>query len=71
MLDATLSRLVNQRYNSFASHEGVASQGPDGSTVEMLAWDLWTRPSCFKYIALYERLLTTTGGYRRLEPNLS
>ena len=76
LLDATVRRLVHSQYPSFVSHFNTvnASAFVDGSTVEMLAWELIdTSDELFIGTLNYfeERLLTEFGGYKRLEQQLS
>jgi len=75
MLQASLTFLVNNRTRSFASHQDAAPTDVfvDGSTVEMLHWDL-VKPGDPVFegtLQNYERLRTSSGGYRRLEPRRS
>ncbi|MEE2758274.1 MAG: glycoside hydrolase family 15 protein [Myxococcota bacterium] len=75
ILEATRSFLVNTRTQSLASYQGAASSDifVDGSTVEMLHWGLIPEddPIYRATLQYYERLRTRTGGYRRLEEQLS
>jgi len=75
MLESTRTALVYQPQNSFASHLGVSGQSVhvDGSTVELLNWDLVgpEDPIYTGTMTQYSKLLTAFGGYRRLEPQLS
>ena len=76
LLDATVRRLVHSQHPSFVSHFNTvnAQAFVDGSTVEMLAWELIdTSDELFGGTLNYfeERLLTEFGGYKRLEQQLS
>ncbi len=75
LLEASKVFLVNNRTKSFASFRDAASTDVfvDGSTVEMLHWDL-VSPGDEVFegtLQYYERLRTRSGGYRRLEERLS
>jgi hypothetical protein len=75
MLAAIQAKLVYADTNSLVSHKGVVGDEAhvDGSTVEAFSWDLIPPGSAiFKgTVQEYSRLLTTFGGYRRLEEELS
>ena len=75
ILARALDVLVNQPTQSLASSREVAETDVfvDGSTIEMLHWGLIepNSPIFNGTLAAFERLLTQSGGYRRLEPNLS
>ena len=75
ILEASKRFLVNARTQSLVSYKGAAASDVfvDGSTVEMLHWGLIEEddPVYRATLQYYERLRTTTGGYRRLEERLS
>ena len=75
MLQRTKERLAHPEDQSFVSHLGVADAAvyADGSTIELLSWNL-VAPEDPLYLGTmreYTRLETPFGGYRRLEPELS
>jgi len=75
MVAAMKGALVYDATSGLASHMGVAGNPVhvDGSTVEAFSWDLIapSDPIFTGTLNEYAKLLTTFGGYRRLEPQLS
>ena len=75
MLNGALGSLVHSPTQSFASHQGVAGQDVhvDGSTVAFLDFGL-VEPADLLYrgtVEQFQKLVTSSGGFRRLEPQLS